>query len=154
MKRKIKIGAIYIFGEQMFNDDASKTIGAPLIGPNMQQIAINRREAKGKLAEAGQAGYDKALAMLREYIGAKEELKLFVQWDIHCGCSMCPCSPGYKVSVEYDTDYQLPPFDLRSNKWRDRALVSVYVESNGMVHVRDPKFKGVQHFVESLNKAV
>ena len=125
MKRKIKIGAIYVFGEQMFADEASKTVGAALVGPDLAQLAVNRREAKGKLTEIGQAAYDQALAKFREYIGAKESLKLFVKWDIHCGCSMCPCSPGFKIQVEYDPDFQLPPFDLRSSKWRDQALVSV-----------------------------
>jgi hypothetical protein len=152
-KRKVRIGSIYIFGKEMFNDEASKTIGASLVGPDMRQLTINRRQAKGKLTDTGRTAYDKALAMFREYVGAKEGLKLFVQWDIYCGCS-CPCSPGYKISVEYDPAIYILPWEFSIRGMRKESIVDVRVGENGSPYIAPPRNQSVKEFVRKLNKSI
>lgn len=89
------IGEIY-FDSSFFNDEASKTIGQPIIGENRLEILENRRKAKGRLTAEGQIQLNKILDEIKN-IFKNNEIK--AMWDRHCGCSMCPCSPGYRIKI-------------------------------------------------------
>jgi len=89
------IGEIY-FDSSFFNDEASKTIGQPIIGENALEIFQNRRNIKGRLTAEGQIHLNKIINDLKSIFN-EDEIK--VVWDRFCGCSMCPCSPGYRVKI-------------------------------------------------------
>ena len=89
------IGELY-FDNSFFNDEESKTIGQPLIGSNIETIISNRRGAKGKLTSEGRIHLDHILTKLSRVLGASVK----AVWDRHCGCSMCPCSPGYRIKAD------------------------------------------------------
>ena len=89
------IGELY-FDNTFFNDEESKTIGQPLIGPNFETIISNRRGAKGHLTPQGRIILDHIVTRLSRVLGVKVK----AVWDKHCGCSMCPCSPGYRIKAD------------------------------------------------------
>lgn len=88
----------------MFSDDdeAAKTIGAPAIGPDALTIIENRRKVKGRLSDLGAQELHKVVSIVKE-IYPDTEVK--VTWDRHCGCSMCPCSPGYRIKVKSERSF-------------------------------------------------
>ncbi len=89
------IGELY-FDNSFFNDEESKTIGQPLIGPNIQTIVKNRRGAKGHLTPQGRSILDHIVDEISRVLGVRVK----AVWDKHCGCSMCPCSPGYRIKAD------------------------------------------------------
>lgn len=97
------IGEIYL-GSGMFSEDdeAAKTIGAPAIGPDALTIFENRRKVKGRLSDLGAQELHKVVSIVKE-IYPDNEVK--VTWDRHCGCSMCPCSPGYRIKVKFEKSF-------------------------------------------------
>lgn len=116
------IGELY-FDSSFFTDEESKTIGQPLIGSNIETIVKNRRGAKGKLNPVGREILDRIVAQVSKVLGAKVK----AVWDKHCGCSMCPCSPGYRIKGDipfYSTD------KTRFNMW---------IGKNGKVEYHIPK---------------
>jgi len=48
-----------------------------------------------------------------------------IKWDRHCGCGMCPCSPGWRVTVNTDSR----PF------YGDPIEVWAKADDNGVVTV-------------------
>jgi hypothetical protein len=92
------IGEIYL-GSEMFSDEdeAAKTIGKAAIGPDAVNIIENRRKVKGRLSELGKAELEKVVAKVKRLFPDSE---VKAAWDIHCGCSMCSCSPGYRIKVK------------------------------------------------------
>lgn len=92
------IGEIYL-GSEMFSDEdeAAKTIGEAAVGPDAVKIIENRRKVKGRLSELGKAELEKVVAKVKRLFPDSE---VKAAWDIHCGCSMCPCSPGYRIKVK------------------------------------------------------
>jgi len=98
MKKFNSIGEVYL-NSDMFssNDETNKTIGDPAIGPNAVEIINNRRKVKGRLTEEGTVELEKIIAKVKEAF-PQNEVK--AEWDIHCGCSMCPCSPGYRIKTD------------------------------------------------------
>ena len=116
------IGELY-FDNKFFSDEASKTIGQPLLGPDMMTIFENRRGAKGKLTSEGRNALDYIVSNISRVLGVKVK----AVWDRHCGCSMCPCSPGYRIKADI-------PFsskeDTRFNMW---------VQKDGTFDYRLPK---------------
>ena len=89
------IGDVYL-DPSFFNDEESKTIGKPAMGPDLNLIIENRRKAKGRLTAEGQIHLNKILDEIKK-IFKNNEVK--AMWDRHCGCSMCPCSPGYRIKI-------------------------------------------------------
>lgn len=68
-------------------------------------------------------------------------------WSRKAGCGMCPCSPGFHVSIMVPHHYGLPASqpgtmieNAIANKKRDR--LHFYVESDGSVDVRVPSYGG------------
>lgn len=97
------IGEIYL-GSEMFSDEdeAAKTIGAPAIGPEAISIIENRRKVKGRLSDLGKEELDKVVATVKGFYPGSE---VKVTWDRYCGCSMCPCSPGYRIKVKFERSF-------------------------------------------------
>ena len=89
------IGELY-FDNSFFNDEESKTIGQPLVGSNIETIVKNRRGAKGHLTPQGRAILDHITESISRVLGVRVK----AVWDKHCGCSMCPCSPGYRIKAD------------------------------------------------------
>jgi hypothetical protein len=118
------IGEIY-FDSSFFTDQGSKTIGEPIIGENAQEIFENRRKAKGILNAEGQIYLKKILSDLKEVFDG-DEIK--VVWDKFCGCSMCPCSPGYRVKIN------------REVKSLEKYRFSLLVSDKGEFTFRSPQY--------------
>ena len=89
------IGELY-FDNSFFNDEESKTIGQPLVGSNIETIVKNRRGAKGHLTPQGRSILDHIVDEISRVLGVRVK----AVWDKHCGCSMCPCSPGYRIKAD------------------------------------------------------
>lgn len=118
------IGEIY-FDNSFFLDEASKTIGAPAIGPDAMEIIKNRREVKGRLTLDGQTHLEKIRRDIQTIFNT-ENVKIV--WDKFCGCSMCPCSPGYRIKIDRE---------FRSlNKYR----FSLYVNQQGEYDLKKPQY--------------
>lgn len=93
------VGEIYLDSDMFSSDDeGAKTIGKPIIGPDALEILENRRKVKGRLNDYGAQRLHEVVSMVKE-VFPDEEVK--VTWDRHCGCSMCPCSPGYRIKVRF-----------------------------------------------------
>lgn len=116
------IGEIY-FDSSFFRDEESKTIGQPLIGLNIETLVKNRRGAKGHLTPVGREILDRIVSQIGNTLGVKVKSV----WDRHCGCSMCPCSPGYRIKGD---------IDFRSN---DKTRFNIFVKEDGKVDFRRPK---------------
>lgn len=92
----VSIGELYLDNE-MFSDEASKTIGEVPYGDDAIKILDNRRKTKGRLTPTGKAALDEVIRRVR-LVYPSGNVK--AEWDIHCGCAMCPCSPGYRIKVD------------------------------------------------------
>jgi hypothetical protein len=97
-------------------DEAAKTIGEAAVGPDFMKIIENRRKVKGRLSESGKAELEKVVAKVK---GLFPDSEVKAAWDIHCGCSMCPCSPGYRIKVKMKNNFT-------SN---DKSRFSLHIES-------------------------
>lgn len=87
-----KIGVLYLSPEH-FQSEAAQTIGAPLVGPNLEQIFRNRRAVDGRLTPLG---YQMQRATIA-YFKANYGIDVVLRWSRKAGCSMCPCSPGFVI---------------------------------------------------------
>lgn len=132
------IGEIY-FDSSFFSDEASKTIGKPLVGPDLIKIVENRRNAKGRLTSDGQVYLTKIIDDLKK-VFVNDEIK--VVWDKFCGCSMCPCSPGYRVKIN------------REVRSLEKYRFSLFVDENGSFTFKPPvyAFEIGPHNVNELEK--
>ncbi len=83
-------------------DEAAQTIGKAPVGPDAIAIFENRRKVKGRLNDFGAEQLKKVVDTVRELYPGNE---IKVTWDRFCGCSMCPCSPGYRIKVKTDRNY-------------------------------------------------
>ena len=116
------IGELY-FDNLFFKDEESKTIGQPLIGPNIETIINNRRFAKGHLNLIGRSILNNIVDNISRVLGVRVK----AVWDKHCGCSMCPCSPGYRIKADI-------PFSSKNNN-----RFNIVVHSDGKVEYHIPK---------------
>lgn len=97
------IGEVYLESDMFSEDDeAAKTIGAIAIGPNAPQVFENRRKVKGRLSDLGAQELQKVVSIIKKIYPDKE---FKVTWDRYCGCSMCPCSPGYRIKMKTDRHF-------------------------------------------------
>lgn len=150
----IRIGSIYLHGDQWYAGDAEKTIGQPLIGANAQKIAENRYAVTGKLTPDGEDALLRATEAFRDLIKADPRIKLVVKWDIHCGCTMCPCSPGFKVYVQYDREVVDAPASLKSRRIAEMTWYNVKVTSDREIKTHKSQNAVVLNFIARLNKLV
>lgn len=95
------IGEVYLDSSMFSSDDeGAQTIGKAAVGPDFMQIIENRRKVKGRLNDFGAEQLKKVVEKVKE-LYPEDEVK--VTWDRYCGCSMCPCSPGYRIKVKAKT---------------------------------------------------
>lgn len=118
------IGEIY-FDSSFFVDEASKTMGTAAVGPNAVEIIQNRRKVTGRLKIEGQNHLAKIESDLKT-VFPNDKIKIV--WDRHCGCSMCPCSPGYRIKIDRD---------IRS---LDKYRFSLHIDNQGNYSFFRPVF--------------
>lgn len=124
--KKIWVGEIYIASE-LSAEEAAKTMGQP--GLSME-VFENRRAIKGLLNEAGTKAMVEAMDKIQKIVG--DSTKLSVKFDQYCGCSSCPCSPGFKIIAEMkDGKYS----DYRS---KEDYRFTFYLGDKGQVHYARP----------------
>lgn len=117
---KVKIGELFLRGE-CFADEANQTIGAPALS---EEVFLNRRRVTSRLTEEGKA----AKKLVIEHFKSEYGLDIKLRWSAYCGCSMCPCSPGFNIIVE------------GASQWRPRGSSCLDVSVNaGKVEVKVPK---------------
>lgn len=90
---KKRIGTLYLTSKY-FLDEANSTMGQPMLSAEIMQ---NRRNVTSRLTLAGQGRIADVLHRFKER-GMDVELK----WSKNAGCTMCPCSPGFKISMEVE----------------------------------------------------
>ena len=109
------IGEVY-FDSPFFKGEEEQTIGQPIIGPNAMTIFENRRKVKGHLTTEGREKLEQFISEVKRIFKVD---KVKAVWDKHCGCSMCPCSPGYRIKIEGNYRYRSSEstrFNLHVNK--------------------------------------
>jgi hypothetical protein len=132
-----KIGGVFFFGDGYYEGEAEKTIGEPIVGPDMEKRVQNRRNVKGKLTPKGQ----KFLEGVKEHFKTMYGLDVKFVWCVYCGCSMCPCSPGYNIKTV--SNIELP-------RLKEDDRFDVYVEDDEL-DIREPKNKSILSFFSKKN---
>ena len=120
-KLKTRVGTLYLEGVH-FADEANKTVGEPCIGPEASTIIGNRRLVTDRLSDLGK----RAIQRVKEYFKKEYNLEIKLKWSIHAGCTMCPCSPGFKIYIMAADK----PWWLRTHDADDHRL-DVWVNTNG-----------------------
>ena len=108
----------------MYQDDANQTIGKPIF--DYQTIA-NRRNVSNKLNPDGKQFIEK----VKQYFRDNFNIEVKASFSKHCGCSMCPCSPGFKIICESDT--------LSPIKSRNDFRMKIWGNEKGDLDIRYPK---------------
>jgi len=131
MKKNVRAFAELYLHSSLFADKANQTMGLPLVNDKVDfDTAVdNRRNVTDRLTEAGRKALKNFITELSVAIGKKVKVK----WDIHCGCSMCPCSPGFRVYADIETQYHRFTEDDRFNIWMD--------EDGSIRKISRPKYK-------------
>ena len=84
----------------MYDEEAGRTVGQAALS---MEVIQNRRKVQGRLTPQGKDAVLKAIDLLQPLFGPN--VKLSAKFDRHCGCSMCPCSPGMKIIAEFSTEH-------------------------------------------------
>jgi hypothetical protein len=92
--RKIWVAEYYPHNTH-YVDEANQTIGQPLTSMTVLQ---NRRNVSKKLNAKGNKVLQRVIDHFEKKFKGIGDVK--VEFSSYCGCSMCPCSPGFKVFVE------------------------------------------------------
>ena len=119
------IGELY-FSSNFFLDEESKTIGQPLVGENMGTILKNRHNTKGMLTPKGMEILKKVEQKIGKVFGGR---KVKLKWDKYCGCSMCPCSPGFRVMIDFTT----------GGRFSEEHRFKLWINKDGSFNFRVPK---------------
>lgn len=141
-----KIGVLYMDGT-FFNDEAAKTMGMPAIAG---VVIKNRRAVTGKLTEAGKAWKKKVVAWFMKHYGVEVKLR----WSRYAGCSMCPCSPGFKIMVDVNNIFG--PLKLRqwSSTYKKVRTYenehNIWINSNNLVDCRFPEVPILRELVTAV----
>ena len=135
--KKLWIAEVYPNSE-MYADEANKTIGKPIIGANAAQLIMNRRSVSNKLTELGNKAMNEVIDFFQDFFD-ETRFKVTVKFDVHCGCAMCPCSPGFKVFVETIKEKEF--IDLRGcGRLKEDARINVWFDDkNKIAHTWKPK---------------
>jgi hypothetical protein len=134
----ISIGELY-FDSSYFIDEGSETMWKPITS---SEVVMNRRKVKGQLTEKGQEIISKILEKLRTQLKCKN---IILKWDIYCGCSMCPCSPGFRVIME-NKDGTLPSSraSRRFNVWVNKDGTFKFIQPSESYHYSSEYLSGLQ----------
>lgn len=121
--RKIWIAECYPTSD-MYDEEAGKTVGRAIVGSaaEMTKVIQNRRLVQGRLTPQGKDAVLKAMELLQPLFGPN--VKLSAKFDRHCGCSMCPCSPGMKIFAEFSTEHTDSYFGKSKEDYRAQIHLS------------------------------
>jgi len=89
---------------ECFMDEANKTIGKPGIS---MEVFENRRKVTSRLTNKGEDVVKTILGIFEKHLGRE----VVAKWDRYCGCSMCPCSPGFRLKTNLGTHRQMKEDD-------------------------------------------
>jgi len=119
--KMVSIGEVYLDSD-FFNDEdeGAKTIGQAIIGENAQEIFENRRKVKGLLTPLGKSKLDYVISEIKSIFNTNDVKAV---WDKHCGCSMCPCSPGYRIKISEDV--------VRTSRSKDTTRFNLFIGTKG-----------------------
>lgn len=129
---KKRIGSAFLPND-VFTSEANKTIGKPIVGKNYIEVISNRRCVTGDVTESGH----KILKKITTYFKRRYNLDVSFKWDIHCGCSVCPCSPGFNIYAEINSEIK-PYFSTGCNS-KD-SYFEVFFEADKMM-INMPRYK-------------
>jgi len=118
---RIRIGGLYLSSDH-FADEANKTIGKPALS---DQVIVNRRNVTPKLNPYGEEMRDN----VRKIFSEQYDLEVEFSWSKHCGCTTCPCSPGFKIFIRVPANSML--------RVREENRVNVWVDNDGKITIRD-----------------
>lgn len=131
----VRVGSLYLT-PKCFEDAANQTIGKPGLS---QDIFANRRNVTAKLSDFGKEKMKK----IKEVIKSRFGITVAFHFDKLCGCTMCPCSPGFKIVVKVDKKYRDSELDFIKYGNRDSAesrWITVWLESDEeSCEINDPK---------------
>lgn len=132
-----RIGSLYLSSEH-FKSEENKTIGMPLVGEDFATILNNRRNTNSKLEDSGKEIKNNVAKYLKDKYGINVK---FV-FDRYCGCSRCPCSPGFKIIID-------------ENKEDLNFSYMSYVKGNHYIEFFDNQIpEKVSDYLKSFLKAV
>ncbi len=129
--KNLRIGSLYI-DNSFFQNEANKTIGKP--GLSME-VFENRRNVTNKVNSEGKKAMTEAKEKIQKMVG--DTGKVFFKWSISCGCTMCPCSPGYKVYVELNPEKEIRLSYPRH--LREEERFSSWIDKKGKLDLRELK---------------
>lgn len=118
------IGEIYL-DSSCFNNEASKINERIEINNNYSSVTDNSIKPKGRLSEKGEKTLDKIRQKLNEVF---KDCHIQFKWDKYCGCSICPCSPGFRIKINKD---------LRSS---EKYRFSLHINKNGKFEFNEPNY--------------
>ena len=127
----IRIGSLFLPSEA-FQDEANQTIGAPAFS---DEVIGNRRNVTSRLTPAGQIFQQSVIALFK----SKYKVDVVLRWNIHCGCTMCPCSPGFNILLK-SVPQPVSTFSFRG-RLRDEQRFNVWVKQHGRIDCRVPERK-------------
>ncbi len=122
LSKTFRIGNLFLNPEH-FVDKENKTIGKPAFD---ETILSNRKNATNKVTEAG----EKLKKEVADYFKKEFNIDVYFKWNILCGCSACPCSPGFDVMVNSD---------IAIRKMTEAKRFTFFVKDDGSLDIRKPK---------------
>jgi hypothetical protein len=126
----IKIGQLYL--DASFFEDQETAAAINNVGDVEGMIAARRR-TQGKLTVAGKAQLFKLIDRLNAGLVG---WPLKAKFSRNCGCSMCPCSPGFDIRIE---KADLMALQDDKSGWSTRCRyqqIMIFVDAEGAVQVR------------------
>ena len=127
-KAKVRIGRFFL-DERFFESPANKTIGKPIVGPDMETILENRRNVTSLVNREGKQIQEKVYAYFMDNYGLRTKLS----WSKMAGCSMCPCSPGFRIVAIVDRDCK--PYA----SFKENCHFRIFTNADGDLDIRQPK---------------
>ncbi len=128
MNKQMRIGSLFINSE-LFADEANKTVGEAAFSV---EIIKNRRNVTSRMTEEGKEHLKKVKARLQEIAGKSG--RIFFKWSKHCGCTMCPCSPGFMVYLELSDELSRSG-DVYFKQLRESERFDVFLSEDGKMKI-------------------
>lgn len=112
------IAKVYV-SPDLYLDEPNKDIGKAPVGEDFLSILENRRHVTSRMSEKGQRLMNK----LKKSIEKRFERKVGkIKFDRHCGCTMCPCSPGFRIMVQ-----------VTRNEYTTGHLLDIWLTGDGKI---------------------
>lgn len=127
---------------EMYAEEAGRTVGE---AATSMKVIMNRRRVQGRLTTKGKDAVVKAMELLQPLFGPT--VKLTAKFDRHCGCSMCPCSPGMKIIAEFNIEHH----DTMYYKSREESRVKIFLDdTKEQIHSVRFKHYGMIHDIQNV----